>query len=299
MLDNKECVMYKVSYYLLGLPFGTEISLKNAVEKAYEDDGCAWVYVDGKGFVFSADKGETHLIIEDDLFDILPMVEKDLKREDRILDFSKYDDQVVGLPYNIPFVIRQKIMPKVFCPKCESEHTAPIIYGYPTPIAFKRAEMGEFFLGGCMVGGIDPDYKCHDCGYSWSKEMLPSTAIKKVRYKVSSNGLCTIDDTKQWVYEVYPDGKCKYYLYLGKSRKAFEKEETTISTNRVATLYRDLQKLVKKYPDELIVGYVDDGCSFELQITYNDNRKEIFEGDVGGGDYDKVMEAFVHKVFKV
>ena len=39
--------------------------------------------------------------------------------------------------------------------------------------------------------------------------------------------------------------------------------------------------------------------SYEIQITYSDNRKEVINGDVGGGDFDELMEKFVHKVFDV
>ena len=101
------------------------------------------------------------------------------------------------------------------------------------------------------------------------------------------------------MYEIYPDGKCKLLIYRGRERKASIKEEESVSTNKILELYRGLQKLVKKYPYELIVGYVCDGCSFELQITYSDNRKEVITGDVGGGDFDELMEKFVHKVFDV
>ena len=195
--------------------------------------------------------------------------------------------------------IRVKKHRKVFCPKCKSENVAPIIYGMPTYETFKRAEKGEFFLGGCEIMPCQPDYKCHDCSFSWAKETLPATAIKKVRYIVTSNGPCTLDDMEKLVYEIYPDGKCKLLIYRGRERKASIKEEESVSTNKILELYRGLQKLIKKYPDELIVGYVCDGCNFELQITYSDNRKEVITGDVGGGDFDELMEKFVHKVFDV
>lgn len=188
---------------------------------------------------------------------------------------------------------------EVVCPKCKSEKVAPIIYGMPTYETFKRAEEGEFYLGGCVIMLYQPDYKCHDCGYSWSKEKLPATAITKVRYVVESNGLCDVESMQKWVYEIYPDGNCKMFIYVGKQRKASVKEEKLLSQNKVIKLYRELQKLVKKFPDELIVGHVCDGCSYELQITYKDNRKEIITGDIAGGDFDELMEMFVGKEFNL
>lgn len=290
-------IVERIVDLLLLKPYGTEISLRQAFDSAYQDDGYEWVRYEGKGWVSSNDGGKTYLIEDMELFDVLSQVQKRMKEEERVLDFSKWDDQAVGVPYNLEFVIKEKKRKKVLCPKCQSSKVVPIIYGMPTYTTFKRAELGEFFLGGCEIMPCQPDYGCHDCGYRWSKEMLPSTAINKVRYIVSSNGPCTLDDMEKWVYEIYPDGKCKMFKYKGQERKAAYKGEETVSTSRVTDLYRKLQNLVKKYPDELIIGYVCDGCSFELQITYKDNRKEIISGDVGGGDFDELMEKFVNKIF--
>ena len=101
----------------------------------------------------------------------------------------------------------------VICPKCRSDRTAPILYGYPSHEAFEAEERGELILGGCeMIDGMPhEDYGCLDCGYRWSKELLPATQITKIRYKVVENGPCTIDFQQSWVYEIYPDGRCKEY----------------------------------------------------------------------------------------
>lgn len=47
----------------------------------------------------------------------------------------------------------------------------------------------------------------------------------------------------------------------------------------------------------IVEGQVCDGCSYELQITYADKRKEIINGDVAGGTFDSILEKFVHSVF--
>ena len=109
----------------------------------------------------------------------------------------------------------------VICPKCRSDRTAPILYGYPSHEAFEAEERGELILGGCeMIDGMPhEDYGCLDCGYRWSKELLPATQITKIRYKVVENGPCTIDFQQSWVYEIYPDGRCKEYTYQGQNRK--------------------------------------------------------------------------------
>ena len=96
----------------------------------------------------------------------------------------------------------------VVCPKCRSDRTAPILYGYPSYEAFEAEERGELILGGCeMIDGMPhEDYGCLDCRYRWSKELLPATQITKIRYKVVENGPCTIDSQQSWVYEISVSG---------------------------------------------------------------------------------------------
>ena len=119
----------------------------------------------------------------------------------------------------------------VVCPKCKSDRTVPILYGYPSHEAFEAEERGELILGGCeMIDGMPhEDYGCLDCRYRWSKELLPATQITKIRYKVVENGPCTIDSQQSWVYEIYPDGRCKEYIYQGQSRKYQFKTDEKVS----------------------------------------------------------------------
>ena len=50
------------------------------------------------------------------------------------------------------------------CPKCGSPKVAPILYGLPAPEAFEDAEAGKIALGGCVITGDDPAWRCLDCG---------------------------------------------------------------------------------------------------------------------------------------
>ena len=185
----------------------------------------------------------------------------------------------------------------VICPKCRSDRTAPILYGYPSHEAFEAEERGELILGGCeMIDGMPhEDYGCLDCGYRWSKELLPATQITKIRYKVVENGPCTIDFQQSWVYEIYPDGRCKEYTYQGQNRKYQFKMEEKVSEKKVYRLICSLQKIIGAplWEKNVVEGQVCDGCSFNLQITYADKRKEIINGDVAGGTFDSILEKFV------
>ena len=151
-----------------------------------------------------------------------------------------------------------------------------------------------------MIDGMPhEDYGCLDCRYRWSKELLPATQITKIRYKVVENGPCTIDSQQSWVYEMYPDGRCKEYTYQGQNRKYQFKTEEKVSEKKVYRLACSLQKIIGAplWEKNVIEGQVCDGCSYNLQITYADKRKEVINGDVAGGTFDSILEKFVRSVF--
>ena len=189
----------------------------------------------------------------------------------------------------------------VVCPKCRSDRTAPILYGYPSHEAFEAEERGDLILGGCeMIDGMPhEDYGCLDCRYRWSKELFPATQITKIRYKVVENGPCTIDSQQSWVYEIYPDGRCKEYTYQGQNRKYQFKTEEKVSEKKAYRLACSLQKIIGAplWEKNIVEGEVCDGCSYKLQITYADKRKEFINGDVAGGTFDSILEKFVRSVF--
>jgi hypothetical protein len=50
------------------------------------------------------------------------------------------------------------------CPKCAStDMVVPIAYGEPTSEAWELARAGMVFLGGCVVTGDDPAWRCRSC----------------------------------------------------------------------------------------------------------------------------------------
>ena len=58
------------------------------------------------GCALTRDGGETYLLKDTDLFEVMEQLESRLKGR-RILDLSAYKDMVVGLPYNLTFVVRE------------------------------------------------------------------------------------------------------------------------------------------------------------------------------------------------
>lgn len=64
------------------------------------------------------------------------------------------------------------------CPKCGSKNSVKIIYGKPNSQLFKKAELEEIKLGGCVLSKDSPDYFCKDCGNEWSRRQIRETCEK-------------------------------------------------------------------------------------------------------------------------
>ncbi|MFR2586067.1 MAG: hypothetical protein ACLTAK_05935 [Bacilli bacterium] len=93
---EKVDIANKVLEKLKTLPDGTENSITGLLKELFEE---AEYDRQSATFVFSDFE-----LKNEDLFDIYIDVSNKAKEEKILLDFSKYDGQRVGLPYNIPFV---------------------------------------------------------------------------------------------------------------------------------------------------------------------------------------------------
>lgn len=184
------------------------------------------------------------------------------------------------------------------CPKCKSEKVAPIVYGIPADDMLNEIVAGTVIFGGEGHDGGQPDYGCLACDHRWSKETFFGEDITKLRFKIVENGPCFIEDAHRWVYEIFPSGKVVKYSYLGRSNRYIDREEQYADVKRVMEVFDTLQYLVRiRWADE-VVCMVCDGCSYELQISYVDEEKEIHNGDIGGGTVDTLLMNFVEEVFK-
>ena len=102
-LDYK-AIASRVYSFLKTLPDGTELSTHEAVDKALGTpqvqykDYCGYTYYYGDIVIKENDYWDIH-------YALLGKIGMGHKYE---ADFSNYEDQCVGLPYNIPFVFRLK-----------------------------------------------------------------------------------------------------------------------------------------------------------------------------------------------
>ena len=183
------------------------------------------------------------------------------------------------------------------CPKCKSNAVIPIIYGYPAPEDVAEAEKGHLKLGGCkeFIGVGRPDRFCKDCGHEWYIENFLVEDIVKIRFRYWSNWGCYDPESieeGQWAFEVFHDGTIQYFAYPRASRRIIDKEMVHIKKDRVADFYQNVIWLYRPWT-EIVECRVCDGYSYELTITYKDNRKKKMHGDLGGGTVDKTVTDFL------
>ncbi|MBR2672628.1 MAG: hypothetical protein IKE27_10570 [Oscillospiraceae bacterium] len=107
---RKEEILRAAEYVkekIFTLPLGSETSISKIVRDHYMSLGYEFIHGGtDTGYGFSDDGGKTFVLLDLDMFDVLDLVTKLLKGQ-RILDFSEYFNAVVGMPYNIPFIIRE------------------------------------------------------------------------------------------------------------------------------------------------------------------------------------------------
>ncbi len=58
------------------------------------------------------------------------------------------------------------------CPSCGASKVLRIVYGLPGLELAEDAQRGKVALGGCVITGEDPEWRCAKCG----REFGPSVA---------------------------------------------------------------------------------------------------------------------------
>ena len=100
MLEN---ITNIIADMVLKMPVGAESSITRLVNEHLEKQGYIRKHLGiDIGHAWTKDDGKTYLVSEDDLFEILDRVRKAIIGKCK-LDYSKYKNMVVGLPYNLIF----------------------------------------------------------------------------------------------------------------------------------------------------------------------------------------------------
>lgn len=78
------------------------------------------------------------------------------------------------------------------CKRCGSHEILPVVYGLPTAETLARAALGKLLLGGCVVLGDEPDWRCATCGApfdisefapEWVQELLVELKARREENK--------------------------------------------------------------------------------------------------------------------
>ncbi|MAG92507.1 MAG: hypothetical protein CMJ48_01975 [Planctomycetaceae bacterium] len=58
------------------------------------------------------------------------------------------------------------------CPECGASHVARFCYGFPNFSEELRRELDakRVTLGGCCIGGDDPQWHCNECQHEWRSD---------------------------------------------------------------------------------------------------------------------------------
>lgn len=230
-----------------------------------------------------------------DLFDYHDALFRVAKANHIVLDMSKHDNKIEGLPWNLDFVVHNK-KAQIKCPYCGSMDTARILYGMPAFSEELQEKMnsGKIHLGGCCINGVRTDdgdmillnakRYCNHCEKEFAKpaywqnkdvvvyypDMVEAITFEvggffqgRTVVSIKKNPKGALVHVDQFPYEI--DGPM---------------EDRQISPLRwmriVNKLYNELylHEWKKNYDDP----YVLDGTQWELEIKLNGRRKRTYSG---------------------
>lgn len=61
------------------------------------------------------------------------------------------------------------------CPECGAAPVAEVLYGLPDSIDRVLLESGAVVLGGCVITGDDPAWRCTQCGLNFHRPFEPGS----------------------------------------------------------------------------------------------------------------------------
>ena len=151
------------------------------------------------------------------------------------------------------------------CPQCHSPNFLRIAYGLPTEETLKRAQAGEFTLGGCILG--DALWRCKACGLRWPRQRPEPTDEERLAYRLRAEAYDRRPDVR--VTRLYGDlrwhagRKLEEYLlvpWLIRREKGRIHAKLRLSRGGFRYIVRFQNQTVKVDPDELQPGKLEATC---------------------------------------
>jgi hypothetical protein len=151
------------------------------------------------------------------------------------------------------------------CPQCQSRNFLRIAYGHPTEETIRRAQAGEFTLGGCILG--QALWYCKACGLSWPRQRPRPTDEEWLAYRLRAETYGRRPDV--FLTRLFRDlrwhagRKVEKYLlvpWLIRREKGRIHAKLRLSKGGFRYVVRFRNRTVKVDPDGLQPGKLDATC---------------------------------------
>ena len=253
-----------------------------------------------------------------DLLDIHNALFRAARANHITLDISSHKDKEEGLPFNLFFVVHNK-MAQVKCPYCGSKNTARIIYGYPvySENLQRKLDQGMVSLGGCCVFSVDvngepvqtnPSRICNACKKKFgtppliiSKDMRSAEdyrdVVTSIRFLVggyfSGSTEVTITRNEKGAFVKVGDYRFGDKLPLNRDKQISPAKWNRILNTLYSQLY--LHEWKKRYENPCVL----DGTQWELKIKLTGNRVRNYYGSNDYPPYWKELTKIFREYSKV
>ncbi len=240
-----------------------------------------------------------------EFFTIFYKVCKAAKKEHIALHWPDYGGIPLGLPYNLPFILRND-KGQIKCPRCGSINTARILYGYPLMDEKLKAkiESGKVRLGGCEIWDFNDDRYCNNCkkGFGAEAYIIGENGYELLRdivNEVTFSRFCSLNMNKSVEINIKKseNGADVKVSKLNLSNDSEYKISAKKWDNFLYVLYHDLY--LNDWKHRFNNNNILDGERWKLTVIMKDGRKQTYSGSNGYPPYwngfEKLMNSFVKK----
>ena len=252
----------------------------------------------------------------EELFDFHDALFRAAKANHIILDMSKHENKIEGLPWNLDFAVRNK-KAQIKCPRCGSIDTARILYGMPAMSDELQAKIdsGKIHLGGCCrmavetddgtMIDLDPKRYCNHCrkefaspAYWQNKDLIAAYAdlAESVEFQVGGFfGGTTRINIKKNDKGALVHVDCFPY---GPETLAEDRQITPLRWMKfINRLFNELY--VHEWKKEYVDPEVLDGTQWHLEIKLGGRRKRTIDGSNAYPPYWSELKALLRPFGKV
>ncbi len=206
----------------------------------------------------------------------------------------KDDGKMVGLPFNLTFVVRNKGA-QIKCPHCRSNDTARYIYGYPalSEEMQRKLDQGKWVLGECCTSSVEindgqvttmPSRHCNKCKKDFGTAPILLTSkrdraedyrdiVTSIKFSVGGyfQGHTEVTITKNYRGAIVKVKKFPPILEISKKQITPAKWRTIVNT-----LYGRL--FLHEWKKEFVNPNVLDGTQWHLDINLTNGKTHHYYG---------------------